>query len=111
MVCRNCFEDFVSTTFFQQFFCFILKIIRSAESNETLQNSISKLAIFVDTVGKNSKETLTKTLKWLSLLEGRWLLVLDNVDGEEVSGNIKELILGTWKHLLVQEQGADHPVP
>jgi hypothetical protein len=50
-----------------------------------LQNSISKLAIFVDTVGKNSKETLTKTLKWLSLLEGRWLLVLDNVDGEEVS--------------------------
>jgi hypothetical protein len=31
----------------------------------------------------------------LSLLEGRWLLVLDNVDGEEVSGNIKELILGT----------------
>ena len=70
----------------------------SAESNETLQNSISKLAIFVDTVGKNSKETLTKTLKWLSLLEGRWLLVLDNVDGEEVSGNIKELILGAWKH-------------
>jgi hypothetical protein len=37
----------------------------SAESNETLQNSISKLAIFVDTVGKNSKETLTKTLKTL----------------------------------------------
>jgi hypothetical protein len=34
----------------------------SAESNETLQNSISKLAIFVDAVGKNSKETLTKTL-------------------------------------------------
>jgi hypothetical protein len=25
------------------------------------------------------------------------LLVLDNVDGEEVSGNIKELILGAWK--------------
>jgi tetratricopeptide (TPR) repeat protein len=70
----------------------------SAESNETLQNSISKLAIFIDTVGKNSKETLNKTLKWLSLLERRWLLVLDNVDGEEVSGNIKELVLGAWKH-------------
>ena len=70
----------------------------SAESNETLQNSISKLAIFINTVGKNSKETLTKTLKWLSLLDGRWLLILDNVDGEEVSGNIKELILGAWKH-------------
>jgi hypothetical protein len=33
----------------------------------------------------------------LSLLERRWLLVLDNVDGEEVSGNIKEYRRGDQK--------------
>jgi hypothetical protein len=37
-----------------------------------LQNSISKLATFIDTDGKNSKETLNKTLKWLILGKYSW---------------------------------------
>jgi hypothetical protein len=53
---------------------------------------------------------LTKTLKWLSLLEGRWLLVLDNVDGEEVSGNIKELYI-SWKSQAYSMESVVLPQP
>jgi hypothetical protein len=47
----------------------------SAESSDALEDSITSLAIDVDTTGQNSKETLKRTLKWLSNLTGRWLLV------------------------------------
>jgi hypothetical protein len=38
----------------------------SAESSDALEDSITSLAIDVDTTGQNSKETLKRTLKWLS---------------------------------------------
>ena len=69
----------------------------SAESSDALEDSITSLAIDVNTTGQNSKETLKRTLKWLSNLTGRWLLVVDNADEEYISGNVKELLLGTWK--------------
>ena len=78
----------------------------SAESNATFENSIAKLALDAEKVGRNSQETLSLTLKWLSNLSLRWLLVVDNVDQEELSNDMKDLLLGTWKrgsqgHLLV----------
>ena len=78
----------------------------SAESNEILDTSLSKLAIDVNCVGKDFQETLFGTLKWLSSLETKWLLVIDNVDSEDISGHMKELLLGAWKrgskgHILV----------
>ncbi|XP_053393963.1 uncharacterized protein LOC128555524 [Mercenaria mercenaria] len=69
----------------------------SAETTEALEDSIQRLAIDTNIVGKNAKETLTKTLKWLSSIQDRWLLVVDNVDMEEIRGSIKELLLGSWK--------------
>lgn len=78
----------------------------SAESSDALEDSITSLAIDVDTTGQNSKETLKRTLKWLSNLTERWLLVVDNADEEYISDNVKELLLGTWKrnthgHILI----------
>ncbi|CAG2222178.1 unnamed protein product [Mytilus edulis] len=78
----------------------------SAESNETLETSVSILAIDINTSGKTSKETLFRTLKWIASLPNQWLLVVDNVDAEEISGNTKDLLLGTWKrntkgHILI----------
>ena len=66
----------------------------SAESNETFENSLSKLALDAETIGKNAQETLSLTLKWLSNLSSRWLLVVDNVDQEELHNDMKELLLG-----------------
>ena len=68
----------------------------SAESNATFENSLSKLALDAETIGKNSQETLSRTLKWLTTLSSRWLLVVDNVDQEELNNDIKELLLGAW---------------
>ena len=78
----------------------------SAESNATFENSLSKLALDAETIGKNSQETLSLTLKWLSNLSSRWLLVADNVDQEELHNDMKELLLGAWMreiqgHVLV----------
>lgn len=69
----------------------------SAESNEALEDSLQRLAIDIHIVGKDARETMHKTLRWLSSLTERWLLVIDNVDVEEIRGNIKELVLGAWK--------------
>lgn len=78
----------------------------SADSGEMLDNSIQRLAIDVNTTGSTSQETLLKTLRWLSLIQSRWLLVIDNVDEQELTGNIREVLLGAWKrgskgHILV----------
>jgi hypothetical protein len=54
-----------------------------------LEDSITSLAIDVDTTGQNSKETLKRTLKWLSKLTRKWLLVVDNADEEYISDNVK----------------------
>ncbi|XP_053406880.1 uncharacterized protein LOC123546578 [Mercenaria mercenaria] len=69
----------------------------SVETTEALEDSIQRLAIDTNTVGKNTKETLTKTLKWMSSIQDRWLLVIDNVDMEEIRSSLKELLLGAWK--------------
>ncbi|XP_045188920.2 uncharacterized protein LOC123546576 [Mercenaria mercenaria] len=69
----------------------------SAETTEALEDSIQRLAIDTNTVGKDAKETLTKTLKWMSSIQDRWLLVIDNVDMEEIRSGVKELLLGAWK--------------
>ncbi|XP_053406876.1 uncharacterized protein LOC128559415 [Mercenaria mercenaria] len=69
----------------------------SAETTEALEDSVQRLAIDTNTVGKNAKETLTKTLKLMSSIQDRWLLVIDNADIEEIRGSMKELLLGSWK--------------
>ncbi|CAG2203975.1 unnamed protein product [Mytilus edulis] len=38
-----------------------------------------------------------RTLAWLARLRERWLIVIDNADTDTISGNLKELALGTWK--------------
>ncbi|XP_063403668.1 uncharacterized protein LOC134687361 [Mytilus trossulus] len=78
----------------------------SAESTETLETSISNLAIDINTIGKTAKETLFRTLKWIASLQTQWLLVVDNADADELLGNTKELLLGSWKrntlgHILI----------
>ncbi|XP_076079299.1 uncharacterized protein LOC143049581 [Mytilus galloprovincialis] len=78
----------------------------SAESENTLEDSIATLAIDVNTTGKTFKETFRKTLKWFSNLNDRWLLVVDNADEEYLSDYIKELLVGSWKrntrgHMLI----------
>ncbi|CAC5376233.1 unnamed protein product [Mytilus coruscus] len=78
----------------------------SAESTEMLETSISNLAIDINTIGKTAKETLFRTLKWIASLQAQWLLVVGNVDADELFGNTKELLLGSWKrntygHILI----------
>ncbi|CAG2196345.1 unnamed protein product [Mytilus edulis] len=69
----------------------------SAETQDTLEDSFTTLAIDVDTTGKDFRETFKKNLKWFSNLNERWLLVVDNIDEEYLSDNTKELLLGSWK--------------
>ncbi|XP_063405158.1 uncharacterized protein LOC134688391 [Mytilus trossulus] len=69
----------------------------SAETQDTLEDSLTILALDVDSTGKDFRETLKKTLKWFSNLNERWLLVVDNIDEEYLSDNTKELLLGSWK--------------
>lgn len=69
----------------------------SAESIESLEDTITTLAIDVNLIGGSSKETFKKTLSWLSRLTKRWLLIIDNADTPIISGQIKELLLGSWK--------------
>ncbi|CAC5360149.1 unnamed protein product [Mytilus coruscus] len=78
----------------------------SAETQDTLEDSFTTLAIDVDTTGKDFRETFKRTLKWFSNLNKRWLLVVDNIDEEYLSDNTKELLLGSWKrntrgHILI----------
>ncbi|VDI48370.1 Hypothetical predicted protein [Mytilus galloprovincialis] len=78
----------------------------SAESIESLEDTITTLAVDLNLIGGNSKETLKKTLSWLSRLTKRWLLIIDNADTTLISGQIKELLLGSWKrntngHIIV----------
>ncbi|VDI42249.1 Hypothetical predicted protein [Mytilus galloprovincialis] len=70
-----------------------------------IEDSLTTLAIDVDTTGKDFRETFKRTLKWLSRLNERWLLIVDNTDEEYLSDNIQEL-LGSWKrktrgHIIV----------
>ena len=78
----------------------------SGENNTNFEDDVARLAHKVETVGKNSQETLFLTLEWLSKLPSKWLLVVDNVDEEELSKDMKELLFGVWKrnsqgHILV----------
>lgn len=69
----------------------------SAESDEAIEDTISSLAIDVNTSGNTTKETLKKTLSWLASLTRGWLLVIDNADSEHISTYMKELLFGAWK--------------
>lgn len=71
----------------------------SAESNEALEDALQRLAIDVNTVGENSKETMLKSLKWMASIQERWLLVIDNLDQDELFGNTKELVFGSWRRI------------
>ncbi|CAG2196366.1 unnamed protein product [Mytilus edulis] len=72
----------------------------SAESESSLEDSITTLAIDVNETGKDFRETLKRTLKWFSRfshLSERWLLVIDNADEEYLSDYTKEILFGSWK--------------
>ncbi|XP_063405090.1 uncharacterized protein LOC134688362 [Mytilus trossulus] len=78
----------------------------SAESESSLEDSITTLAIDVSTTGKDFRETFRRTLKWFFNLTERWLLVVDNTDEEYLSDYTKELLVGSWKrntrgHIIV----------
>ncbi|WAQ93734.1 FBX11-like protein [Mya arenaria] len=64
----------------------------NAECEETFCNAIQCLAFDIETVGKNVKETLYKTTKWLTSLKHRWLLLIDNMDTDDISGVLKEFL-------------------
>ena len=69
----------------------------SGENNASFKEDVARLAHAAETVGKDSQETLILTLEWLSKLTSKWLLVVDNVDEEDFSKNMKELLFGAWK--------------
>ncbi|WAR07802.1 HSOP1-like protein [Mya arenaria] len=76
------------------------------ENTESISDSVHRLAIDTGTTGQNAQETLHKTTRWLSMVQQKWLLVIDNVDADDISGMISELLLGSWKreskgHLLI----------
>ena len=78
----------------------------AAEDNMSLEESVGRLAVDAGTLGKNFKETFLLTLKWLGSLSSNWLLIVDNVDQEELTNEMKDLLIGTWKrnskgHILV----------
>ena len=78
----------------------------SGENTASFKEDVARLANTAATVGNDSHETLIRTLEWLSNLTEKWLLVVDNVDEEDLSNNIKELLFGGWKrrskgHILV----------
>lgn len=79
----------------------------SAESNETLETLVSNLAIDVNTIGNNAKETLLRTLKWIASLQSQWILIIDNVDVEELSCNMKELLMCLYLDVLTPGEGLD----
>lgn len=81
---------------FQQFYTGGIFWI-SAESDDSLEDTITTLAIDVSTLGQSSKETFKRTLMWLGRITKRWLLVIDNADKADLSGQMKELLLGNWK--------------
>ncbi|CAC5416519.1 unnamed protein product [Mytilus coruscus] len=70
----------------------------SAESESSLWDSVTKLAIDVSTSGKDFRETFKRTINWFSKLTQRWLLVVDNADEEYLSDYTKELMVGKWKN-------------
>lgn len=78
----------------------------TAETEEILDNCIQRLAIDVNTTSTTTRETLYKTLTWLSKIQDQWLLVIDNIDVEDLNGSVRDLVLGTWKreskgHILI----------
>ena len=78
----------------------------SAENISALETSVAQLAFDSKTVGSNMKETLMLHLKWFNKLALKWLLVVDNVDEDEMSNELKDLLMGTWRrnskgHLLI----------
>ena len=76
------------------------------ENNVSFKEDVARIAHAAETVGKDSQETLIQTLEWLSKLPSKWLLVIDNVNEEDLSKDMKALLFGAWKrksqgHILV----------
>ena len=78
----------------------------SGENYASFKEDVARRAQAAQTVGMDSQETLVQTLEWLSKLSLKWLLVVDNVDEEDLSKNMKDLLFGGWKrsskgHILI----------
>ncbi|XP_076362998.1 uncharacterized protein LOC143253279 isoform X2 [Tachypleus tridentatus] len=69
----------------------------SAENDIALENSLRNMAIDAQTVGKDSKDTTRLTLNWVASIKEQWMLVVDNVDEEDLSLEVRNLLLGAWK--------------
>ncbi|XP_022244846.1 uncharacterized protein LOC111086415 [Limulus polyphemus] len=69
----------------------------SAENDTALENSLRNLAIDAQTVGRDSKDTTRLTLNWVTSIKEQWMLIVDNVDEEDLSLEVRNLLLGAWK--------------
>ena len=84
----------------------------SGQNSATFENSIRSLAAVIGTLGVDMIETQAKTFNWISLRQGRCLIVIDNVDEEEVHPSIKECItehvkVGQHNHVIITTRRSD----
>ena len=69
----------------------------SAEDDQAMENSIRQIAIDALTEGKNNRDTAQKTLNWIASIKDRWLLVVDNLDEEDLSRDVRNVLKGHWR--------------
>ena len=69
----------------------------SAEDDQAMENSIQQIAIDALTEGKNNRETAQRTLSWIASMKERWLLVVDNLDEEDLSRDVRNVLKGHWR--------------
>ena len=78
----------------------------SAEDDHAIENSIREIAIDALTEGKDNRETVQRTLRWIASIKERWLLVVDNLDEDQFCRDVQTVLKGHWRrnsngHLLL----------
>ena len=71
----------------------------SGENNDLFQRSVCEMARQIGTFENDFDNSLSSTLEWLGKREELWCLVVDNLDELEMSGEMRKLLTGHWKHV------------
>lgn len=69
----------------------------SMEDDRKFENSLNDLALRLGILEDSFDLTLSKVLTLISKQTRRWLLVLDDVDQQNLSEQMKKLLFGRWK--------------
>ena len=79
----------------------------SGESDKLFQNSFCELARLLGTfIQSDFPSTLSRTLDWFQKQDQLWCLVVDNLDEQDLSDELRKLLRGKWKqnahgHIIV----------